>query len=189
MLQADTLLPPRPRAADLERGATAVMEELWELSALEAPDLIGPVTAFRSWRVVDGRLRSPYQPVFWDERTLDARCEPLQRSSGDLHRAPYPGCRCGIHACLEPDLDFPKVDYRGVVGAVTVWGRIEVSRGGLRAEHARIEALALYSRSSSRLKSALWRIAETLDVDLVGLDDLETAAADYGSPLPAALLQ
>jgi hypothetical protein len=151
---------------------------LLEPSAVEAPSLFEPVTAYRSWRVVDGRLRSPYRPVFWDQPTLEASC---------VHPAPGSGCACGIHAKFEPDREFPKVDYRGVAGIVTLWGRIEVDRDGMRAEHARVEALALYARSSARLKSALFKIADELDVDLIDLDEIEAAAARYGTPLPGLL--
>jgi hypothetical protein len=149
----------------------------------EAPDLIEPLTAFRSWRVVGGRLRSPYQPVFWDEPVLDARCEGRMT---DVHPAPDPACGCGIYACLAPDPDFPKVDYRAVAGIVTLWGRVEMHDDGMRAEHARVEALAPYSCSSRRLKLAVCSIADHLGIDLVDLDEIEAAAAGYGSRLYAA---
>jgi hypothetical protein len=154
-----------------------------------APDLIEPIAAFRSWRVIDGRLRSPYLPVFWDERILEARCSsPGVPAGGAPHLAPEPACGCGIYAYLEPDRDFPKIDYRGVAGIVTLWGRIEVHDEGMRAEHAQIEALALYARQSARQKSAIWAIADALGIDLIGLDEIGDAAVRYGGRLPATLL-
>jgi hypothetical protein len=160
----------------------------------DAPDLIEPLVAFRSWRAVGGRLRSPYLPVFWEERILHAECRapvgalPEGTGAREPHLAPDPGCTCGIYAYLEPDRQFPTIDYRGVTGVVTVWGNIEVHAEGLRAQHARVEALAIYSRWSSRQKNAVWRIADDLGVDLVDLDEVESCVDLYGGRLPPALL-
>jgi len=165
-------------------------EGLLEPGATQAPDLIEPVVAFRSWRAMGARLRSPYVPVFWDTPELTASCSPgadprIMRLS---HVAPHPHCRCGIYAYLEPDLDFARVDYRGVVGVVTLWGRIEVHGTGMRAQHARVEALAHYSRWHGRQKRAVSTIAHELGVDLVDLPELESAAERYGRRLPHTLL-
>jgi hypothetical protein len=141
-----------------------------------APDLIEPLIAFRRWRAVEGRLRSPYLPVFWDEPVLAARCH-------FPHAAPDLSCGCGIHAYHEPDLDFPAVDYRGVSGIVTLRGRVAVGAAGMRAEAARVEALGVYSRSSRRHKRELAATADQLGVDLVDLDDLAEAAHAYGRSL------
>ena len=61
-----------------------------------------------------------------------------------------------------------------------MWGRIEAHRDGLRAQHARVCALA-------RRPGAV-AIARRLGVDVVDAPDLETAAAAYGAPLPASLV-
>jgi hypothetical protein len=157
----------------------------------EAPDLIEPLTAFRRWRVVDGRLRSPYLPVFWDERLLTARCH--RRAAGASaaappHTPPFAFCKCGIYAYSEPDVDFPAVDYRGVTGIVTVRGRVTIGPEGMRAELARVEALGVYSRWSSRQRREVSAIADRLGIDLVDLDELADAAERYGRPLlPGAL--
>jgi hypothetical protein len=157
-----------------------------EAASLEAPDLIEPLTAFRIWRAVDGRLRSPYVPVFWDERVLPARCQP-RPSSGTAcrqpHTPPHETCGCGIYAYHEPDLDFPTVDYQGVAGIVTLWGKVDLQPAGMRSEFARVEALGLYSRWSNRQKRAVATIAAQLEIDLVDLDDLPSAAERYGRRL------
>jgi hypothetical protein len=159
----------------------------------DAPDLIEPLVAFRSWRAVGGRLRSPYLPVYWDDRLLEARCqvsapELSGGSNSQGHIAPDPGCTCGIYAYPRPDLQLPTIDYRAVTGVVTVWGNIEVHAEGMRAQCARVEALALYCRWSARQKNAVWRIAEELGVDLVDLDELEDCADLYGGRLPPSLV-
>jgi hypothetical protein len=92
-----------------------------------------------------------------------------------------------VHASLAPNREFPAIDYRGVTGIVTVWGEIEIDREGVRAEHARIEALTLYSRQSNRQKRSVWEIADDLDVDLFDLDEIEDVAGRYGDRLPEAL--
>jgi len=149
-----------------------------------APDLIEPIVAFRSWRVVDGRLRSVYLPTFWTEREMTASClcsespDPdAARSARDGHGVPDRGCTCGIYAYYLPDMNFPTVDHQGVTGIVTVWGAIEVHDEGMRAEHARVEALA-----------GAPRVAQRLGVEVVERAELADAAAGYGAPLPPTLL-
>jgi hypothetical protein len=157
---------------------------LSEAPELYAPDLIEPVVAFRTWRAIEGRLRSPYIPVFWDERVLPARCRRGERADDGVdapHRPPHPGCVCGVHAYHEPDLAFPTVDYQGVAGIVSVWGRVEVADEGLRAEFARVEALGTYSRWSRRQKQNIAEVAASLGIDLIDMNELAGAASGYGS--------
>jgi hypothetical protein len=160
-----------------------------------APDLIEPIVAFRSWRVVDGRLRSVYLPTFWTERQIMARClssdspdADAPRSAPAGHGVPDRGCTCGIYAYYEPDRNFPTVDHQGVAGIVSLWGAIEVHDQGMRAEHARVEALALYSRWTIRQIEAVRAVARELGVDLVDLDDIEEAARRYGQPIAPELV-
>ena len=162
----------------------------------EPPDLIEPIVGFRSWRIfrsgqTAGQLSSPSFPVIWSTPTLSAECHRL-RTAEDLlreqHSAPAPDCGCGIGAYHAPTAEFSKVDYRGVSGIVTVWGRIEVDSEGMRAEHARVEALAIYSRWSRPQREAVARVADDLGVDVVDLHELGAAASGYGEPLPATLL-
>jgi hypothetical protein len=163
----------------------------------EPPDLIEPIVGFRNWRIfhdgyAPGQLSSPYFPVTWAAPTLRAECHRLG-SAEDLlrkqHAAPAPGCGCGICAYHAPTGEFSKVDYRGVSGIVTVWGRIEVDSEGMRAENARVEAFAVYSRWSRAQREAVARVAGELGVELVDLDELGAAASDYGKPLPTALVE
>jgi hypothetical protein len=160
-----------------------------------APDLIEPIVAFRSWRVVDGRLRSVYLPTFWTERQITARCmyadspdADAPRSAAPGHGVPDRGCTCGIYAYYAPDLNFPTVDHQGVAGIVSLWGAIEVHDEGMRGEHARVEALALYSRWTIRQIDAVRAVAQELGVDLVDLDDIEEAARRYGQPIAPELV-
>jgi hypothetical protein len=166
-----------------------------EASDFQTPDLIEPVVAFRGWRVVDGALRSVYLPLFWTEREVRATCMSDEspdagapRSAASGHSAPDRGCTCGIYAYYEPDMNFPTVDYRGVIGIVSLWGTIELHEDGMRGEHARVEALALYSRWTTRQIDAVRGIAAELAVDLVDLDDIEAAARRYGRHITRELV-
>ena len=161
-----------------------------------APDLIEPIVAFRSWRLVDGELRSVYLPEVWADRELSAQCLFHVAPDADDTRSPVPpshpvpdrGCTCGIYAYYSPDLNFPMVDHQGVAGIVSVWGAVEVHEEGMRAEHARIEALALYSRWTTRQLDAVRQVAAELGVDLVDLDEIEDAARRYGQPITPELV-
>ena len=103
------------------------------------------------------------------------------------HAAPQPECGCGIRAYHTPTGEFSKVDYRGVSGIVTVWGRIEIGADEMRAELARVEALAVYSQWSRRQRDAVHEVAANLGAELVDLRELGAAAANYGAPPPASL--
>lgn len=154
----------------------------------EAPDLIEPVVAFRKWRVVDGRLRSLREPVFWLDSLQRAECRAHHRGSPP-HEAPKPGCTCGIYASFEPDYHFPTVDYRGVSGIVTAWGNVDVCADGLRAQWVQVEALSTYDRWGARQTDVVRAVAEELGLDLVDLPDLEAAAGRYGARLDPRLLE
>jgi hypothetical protein len=155
-----------------------------------APDLVVPVVAHRAWKVVGDRLFSPNIPVRWDGRVMHAACHPVQRPImrgvqgwlTETHASPHPACQCGIYAYYRPGRRNWFGEFDCVEGIVTVWGRIEAHADGLRAEHARIEALV----RRAELPTAE-RIAARLGCDLVERDDVEAAALRYGRPLPPAL--
>ena len=166
-----------------------------ESAGFQTPDLIEPVVAFRSWRVVDGALRSVYLPVFWTEKEVKATCMSAEspdadapRSASPGHSAPDRGCTCGVYAYYEPDRNFPTVDYRGVIGIVSLWGTIELHEDGMRAEHARVEALAVYSRWTTRQIDTVRQVAADLGVDVVDLDEIEEAARRYGRHITPELV-
>jgi hypothetical protein len=161
-----------------------------------APDLIEPVVGFRNWRIFRtgrgvGELSSPYFPVSWSEPVVRAECRRWRTAEALLdapHQAPDPECGCGIRAYRTSTGDFSKVDYRGVSGIVTIWGRIEIGSDEMRAELARVEALGLYSRWSRRQREAVLEVAAHLGAEVVDLRELDAAAASYGAPPPAWLL-
>jgi hypothetical protein len=132
-----------------------------------APDLIVPVVAFRAWRIVDGRLLSPYIPCRWEGAVMHAECYPANRTllfgNGWLdapHEPPHRDCQCGIYAYFRPGVQTYYGEFEWVEGIVTVWGHIEAHRDGLRAEHARACSHAgRASRRSPPGSAWTWSIA------------------------------
>jgi hypothetical protein len=161
-------------------------------AAAVAPDLVRPVVAFRAWRVVGERLMSPNIPVRWEGRTMHAECHPVQRRImrgaqggwlAEEHGSPHPDCRCGVYAHHVPGVRTWFGEFDWVEGIVTVWGRIEAHADGLRAEHARIEALI-----RRRELPAAERIAAALGCAVIDRDDVAAVADRYGAPLPATMI-
>jgi hypothetical protein len=145
------------------------------------PDLIEPLVGFRNWRVDCGALVSPYTPVVWREAIMCARC-----LAGGEHPVPHPSCGCGLSAYREPQTRFATVDFRGVSGIVSLWGRVQAHRHYVRAQYARVEALALYAGWSRRQRAAVESIAQELEADMVDLSEQRHAADAYGMALQAA---
>src|SRR3954468_24088412 len=105
------------------------------------PAQAATLVAFRTWRVVDGELRSPFLGLTWSSPVIRADCyrdlplpvRPPRRLEAP-HLPGHPGCSCGISASREPDLDFPRVDFRGVAGIVRLSGQITLEGEIIRAE-------------------------------------------------------
>jgi hypothetical protein len=176
---------------------TITVEPLARPGESRLPDVIEPIVGFRNWRIfrtgpAAWELSSPYLPVLWSQPVVRAECRRW-RTPEDLlrepHAAPHPDCGCGIRAYQTPTSEFSKVDYRAVSGIVTLWGRIEIDRGEMRAEQARVEALGVYRRWSRRQQDAVREVASNLGVEIVDLHDLDIAATRYGAaPPPPSLL-
>ena len=159
-----------------------------------APDLVVPLAGFRSWRVANDRLLSPYVPCRWEGRVLHAACwdanRRLQGGRGWLaepHDSPHPECQCGIYAYDAPGLKAYYGESWWCEGVISAWGRVVVHGTGWRAEHARVEALAVPATDEPRLVSALRRIAERLEVPLVARAALPEVAAAAGAAVPNSL--
>ncbi len=160
-----------------------------------APDLVEPVVGFRAWRLVGGRLMSPYIPCRWEGRTMHAACWPANRTLfkgvGWLeapHASPHADCQCGVYAYHRPGVQAYYGEWLWTEGAVTVWGHLEAHRDGLRAAHARIEALVLPPRHEAERRAAVEGVAAALEVPLVPRGELAAEAARHGTPLADRLL-
>jgi hypothetical protein len=152
-----------------------------------APDVAAPLVAFRSWRISGGRLVSPFIPCRWDGRVMHAACfdanRTLTRGSGwvaEPHASPDPRCQCGIYGYFEPG---PRSWYGEAYwceGVVTAWGRVEVHRDGFRAEHARVEALAVPENRFPHAQEAVREAAQTVGVPLIAAAELRAFADGLG---------
>src|SRR3954468_2658326 len=156
---------------------------------VNAPDLIAPVIAFRSWRLAGAQLVSPFIPCRWEGRVMHATCydanRTLTRGVGWLdapHASPDPECQCGIYAYHTPGPRSWFGEAYWCEGVVSAWGRIVVHGDGFRAEHARVEALSVPEGFRGDQVVAA---ADTLGVPVV--DDLLGHAAALGDGVPDAL--
>ena len=162
-----------------------------------APDLAAPVVGFRAWRIVGDRLMSPYIPCRWEGRDLHAVCFPANRRLfspkmreswlSEPHVSPHPDCQCGIYAYHRPGTQSYYGEWLWTEGVLSVWGRIEVHADGLRAEHGRVEALALPPRNDPERREAVEAVAARLGVELVAREELRAVADALGGPLPEVL--
>jgi hypothetical protein len=177
-----------------------------------APDLIEPVVAYREWLYdPEGEgLVSPHVKEPWHPGWMLARCRPYPYyyapKNRDHHPAPEPACMCGLYG-------YHGSEYISgtVVGAVVVTGRIQVHETGVRAERAKVVALApgrfgvlafdshlpfvrwlLRGHSALALTRKGRRDFRTL-CDRYGAEcvwdpaDLPRVAAKYGKPVPMDL--
>jgi hypothetical protein len=145
-----------------------------------APDLIEAVVGFRQWRLGPGGLLSLHCAEPWPSATLEARC--LHGRHPD-RAAPVQSCCCGIYAWYQQT---PRLASAGtadlVCGAVVMWGQIELHATGMRAQHARIVALALpFGRNKRR---ALVEVADRLGVLALPHAAVARAADREGAPVP-----
>jgi hypothetical protein len=159
-----------------------------------APDLAAAVVAFRSWRVAGERLMSPFIPCRWEGRVMHATCfdanRTLTRGVGWLeepHASPHEACQCGIYAYHTPGPRSWFGDAYWCEGVVSAWGRLVVHPDGFRAEHARVEALAVPEGLERVGAAHAGRAAAGLEVPLIAHDDLEDFATRLGGGVPEAL--
>jgi hypothetical protein len=159
-----------------------------------APDLAAAVVAFRSWRLAGGRLMSPFIPCRWRGRVLHAACfdanRRLTRGVGWLdqpHGSPHEACQCGIYAYHTPGPRSWFGEAYWCEGVVSAWGRLVVHADGFRAEHVRVEALAVPDDVHPIGAAQAQRAAGDLGVPVVAHDELQGFAARLGGGVPAAL--
>jgi hypothetical protein len=114
----------------------------------------------------------------------------LTRGAGWLdepHSSPHEACQCGIYAYHTPGPRSWFGEAHWCEGVVSAWGRLVVHADGFRAEHARVEALAVPDRLQRFSAMHVHRAAARLDVPMVAHDELEDFAARMGAGVPAAL--
>jgi hypothetical protein len=125
------------------------------LLAQAIPDYVGPIEAWRVWRVVlrNGEivLESVFARTTWEPGVaLAASCATGRRSpwrpwrlQPNDHLAPELDCTCGVYGLAEEAaareyLDADRFVSRGnrVLGRVALWGEVVVCENGWRASRA-----------------------------------------------------
>ncbi len=112
-----------------------------------ASDLwVGEIRAVRTFRLFhDGSLLPvAHGSVPWSDGPNTARCE-----RGD-HTPAAPGCSCGFYAYGTLPAASRHAQARRVLAVVACWGRVIPGTLGLRAQHARIEAIWVSPRAKRR---------------------------------------
>jgi hypothetical protein len=166
------------------------------VSTVIAPDVVEPIVAFREWVVVADEIFSPLARTPWDDGPMRAECLPRCRGARGLWRrpshhvgpAPDPECVCGIYALFSAESARRRDRLSRVAGAVALWGRLEIHEAGIRAEFARIVAIALPGGRHPGPDRMVARLAERLGVQAVPFRHLEAAALIYGQAVPEVLL-
>lgn len=163
--------------------------------AKREPDRTVPLLAYRAFRAdAYARLHARNCFCVWDPGVNRARCV-----IGGIHRAPLHTCKCGFYgrfdsAHVHEFDDYPRQEkhtgFVYVLGAVALWGQVEVHADGARAEYAAIVALARPDAAALRADpeadaylALLDRVADRYDVPLVPRASLEFEALRWGDPV------
>src|SRR2546430_548156 len=108
--------------------------------------LIGEIVGLRTFRVDESGLLLPlYSNLTWYDGANTATCAP---PTGDRrrvdHAVPSPDCECGFYAYGSERAAAQNRQMRYVQAVVSCWGGVVAGTQGIRAEHARIDALWLH---------------------------------------------
>jgi hypothetical protein len=134
---------------------------------------VGEIRALRTFRIGPGGVLYPlFSDLAWVDGVNTARCRvPVptgqeypteqQQRYGAAHVAPEPDCTCGYYAYATETGAAESPRTRHVLAVVACSGRVIAGTRGIRAEHARVEALwmsgevpdELAARVSSRYRS------------------------------------
>ena len=144
-----------------------------------------PLIAYRSWKLpADGLLPLTRGDEPWEPGATRAACDG-RPGTFDHPRddVPHRDCTCGWYAHYRAPAI---VACRGatVVGAIQVWGAIELHEDGLRAEHARPVAFTAPVHDLA-LRTRLAAVAAEHSAIVVAPGELAAAASEFGSTLPA----
>src|SRR4051794_2126062 len=125
----------------------------------------------------------------WDSLRLEWSVHQGRRvlEPAPEHAAPLDACDCGLYSWRRPETEWSEDPSQSsppeIVGAVASWGAIQVHNDGFRAEHACIVTLAHHAEVPADSLAVLRRIARRYRVELVLVEELESAARRHGAPL------
>jgi hypothetical protein len=114
-----------------------------------AEPLVGEIVGLRTFRVDEsGTLLPLYSNLRWYDGTNTATCAPPtgERERHD-HEVPAADCECGFYAYGTVRAASVNRSSRYVQAVVSCWGRVVAGTQGVRAEHARIDAIWLHPKA------------------------------------------
>jgi hypothetical protein len=119
--------------------------------------LVGAVVGLRTFRVDDSGLLLPlYSDGTWYDGVNTAVCSP---PTGHHHRGPHAvpadDCECGFYAYGSEEAAAQNRQMRYVRAVVSCWGAVVAGTKGVRAEHARIDALWIGPDASASLRKRI----------------------------------
>lgn len=115
--------------------------------------LVGEVRGLRTFRVDDsGRLLPLYSPGCWYDGPNTAVCSPPTGDRRAAHAVPSDDCECGFYAYGSVEATRHHHAARYVQAVVSCWGGVVAGTHGIRAEHARIDAIWISPRAPHWLR-------------------------------------
>jgi hypothetical protein len=105
---------------------------------------VGEIRALRTFRVGPGGALHPlFSNDPWADGANTAHCKLRAATAAEAktHPTPEPDCTCGFYAYAWEAAASEYPNARHVLAVVACWGRVIAGTRGIRAEHARVEAL------------------------------------------------
>ena len=144
--------------------------------------LVGEVVGLRSFRVDEaGRLLPLHSDTVWYDGPNTAVCTPPTGDRRLPHAVPDDGCECGFYAFGTREAAGRTRQMRYVQAVVSCWGGVVAGTRGVRAQHARIDALWLAPDAPPSLRS---RVAQRYPSARLFADAEAMVAEHPLSPLP-----
>ena len=145
--------------------------------------LVGEIVAVRTFRVEDTGLLLPlFADGAWYRGTNVAVCaSPARSALRRPHEVAATDCECGFYAYGGLEQTRRHWQARYVLAVVSCWGRVIAGSRGIRATHARIEAIWLAPTASPDLRR---RVAQAYPDATVYADRAQMLSAHPLSPLP-----
>ena len=107
--------------------------------------LVGEIVGLRTFRVDETGLLLPlFSEGCWYDGVNTALCAANRNPRRRTHTVPDERCGCGFYVYGSPEAARQNRGTRHVQAVVSVWGNVLAGTKGVRAEHARIEALWLH---------------------------------------------
>ena len=131
--------PPSQYLTALRNQYRSLMEIPSQSPEEEVALVPGTLLVHRGWNVREGGFLAAYSaPYVWERGVNEAVCKAYVGRPGLHGEAPDTNCTCGFYGLYDPN-NVDSVDVRGVV---EVSGRVILGTRGVRAQKAKIVALA-----------------------------------------------